>query len=114
MKITTAIAGLSLLTLPSLTAFADDDTQWQKNHPRREQVNERLNNQRKRINEGEKSGKLTPQQAGELHKEDRNIRQQERQMARQNGGHITKTEQRALNQEENRSSRKIYREKHAK
>ena len=33
-------------------------------------------------------------------------------MAAQNGGHLTKTEQRALNQEENRNSRQIREEKH--
>jgi hypothetical protein len=33
-------------------------------------------------------------------------------MAAQNGGHITKAEQRALNQEENAVSRQIYQEKH--
>lgn len=32
---------------------------WQKEHPRRAQVNRRLNNQNARINAGVKSGKLT-------------------------------------------------------
>lgn len=33
-------------------------------------------------------------------------------MASQNGGHITKAEQKALNQEENKVSKEIYNEKH--
>ena len=101
---------LALALCASAPAFAKGN--WKATHPRRAEVNQRLDNQRARINEGEKSGKLSPEQAHELHQDDRNIRAQEREMAAQNGGHITKTEQRALNQEENRESRKIYQEKH--
>jgi hypothetical protein len=103
---------LALAICVSAPAFAKGNGEWKENHPRRAEVNQRLDNQRKRINEGEKSGKLSPEQAKQLHQEDRNVRQQEREMAAQNGGHITKTEQRALNQEENQTSRQIYQEKH--
>ena len=58
------------------------------------------------------SGKLTKQQARKLHKEDRQIRQEERDMASQNGGHITKQEKKTLNQQENAVSNQIYSEKH--
>ena len=88
------------------------ETTWQKNHPRRAEVNQRLANQNKRINQGVKNGTLTKDQATQLHKEDRQIRQEERDMASQNGGHITKQEQRTLNQQENKVSRQIYDEKH--
>jgi len=54
-----------------------------------------------------KEGKLTPAQAHKLHKEDRQIRHEERAMASQNGGHITKQEQRVLNRQENAVSRQI-------
>ncbi|HVN95345.1 MAG TPA: hypothetical protein VMT62_02860 [Syntrophorhabdaceae bacterium] len=89
-----------------------DETTWQKDHPRRTEVNKRLSNQNRRINEGVKNGTLTKQEAGQLHKEDRQIRQEERDMASQNGGHITKQEQRTLNQQENQVSKQIYNEKH--
>lgn len=72
------------------------ETQWQKDHPRRAEVNGRLKNQNKRTNQGVKNGKLTSQQAGQLHHEDRQIRQEERDMASQNGGHITRQEQKTL------------------
>ena len=90
------------------------DKQWNKTHPRRTEVNRRLKNQNRRIDQGVKNGKLTQQQAQELHAEDKNIRNQERGMAKMNGGHITKEEQKTLNQEENRASRQIYQEKHNK
>ena len=83
------------------------DTQWQKNHPRREQVNNRLANQNKRIKDEVKDGDMTKAQARKLHRKDRQIRQEERAMAGQNGGHITKQEQRTLNAQENAVSKQI-------
>lgn len=83
------------------------ESQFQKAHPRRDQVNDRLANQNKRINQEVKEGELTSQKGQRLHKQDRQIRQEERDMASQNGGHITKSEQRVLNQQENAVSRKI-------
>jgi hypothetical protein len=87
------------------SAFAE--TNWERNHPRRHEVNQRLNNQNRRIHKEVKEGDMTKQQAAGLHKEDRQIRQEERSMAAQNGGHITKQEQKTLNQQENQVSRQI-------
>ena len=100
----------------ALTAAAPaaraEETQWQKNHPRRTQVNKRLNRQNRRIRQGVKNGTLTKQQAHQLHQEDHQTRQEERDMAAQNGGHITKQEQRTLNKQENKESQHIYNQKH--
>jgi len=82
-------------------------TQWQKDHPRRAEVNKRLANQNQRIKKEVKEGDMTKAQAAKLHKEDRQIRKEERVMASQNGGHITKQEQKTLNQQENQVSRQI-------
>jgi hypothetical protein len=46
-------------------------------------------------------------QATRLHRDDHQIRREERLMASQDGGHITRQEDRALNQQENRVSRQI-------
>ena len=94
------------------TAAFGQETQWQKDHPRRAEVNGRLNNQNRRIQEGEKSGKLTKEQGRELHQEDKAIRKEERQDAAKNGGHITKAEKRQLNRQENKVSKQIHAEKH--
>ena len=80
---------------------------WNKNHPRRHEVNHRLNNQSKRIHQEVKEGEMSKGQAANLHKDDRQIRQEERSMASQNGGHITKQEQKTLNQQENGVSNQI-------
>lgn len=83
------------------------ETKFKKHHPRREQVNERLANQNRRIHQEIKEGDMMPQQGRTLHRQDRDIRQEERAMASQNGGHVTRSEQRGLNQQENAVSRKI-------
>jgi hypothetical protein len=102
-----ALAALAV----SLSGFAAsamaDETQWQKDHPRRTEVNSRLANQDKRIHQERKEGEITKAQAQKLHSEDHAIRSEERTMASTNNGHITKTEQRALNQQENQVSKQI-------
>ncbi len=90
-----------------LSAGAMAETTWEKNHPRRDQVNDRLQNQNKRINQEVKEGELTKQQARKLHREDRAIRKEERRMAARNDGHITKAEQAKLNRQENAVSKQI-------
>jgi hypothetical protein len=83
-------------------------TKFQANHPRRAQVNKRLNNQNKRISNKVKNGTMSKGQAHQLRQNDKNIRSQERSDAAANGGHITKQEQRGLNQQENQNSRAIH------
>jgi hypothetical protein len=95
------------VTLAGITQTALADTQWQKDHPRREQVNGRLANQNQRIHNQVKDGDLSKKQAAKLHREDHQIRREERMMASQNGGHITKSEQKVLNQQENKVSNQI-------
>ena len=102
------IASVVAVTLGALAAPAlADDTKWQKDHPRREQVNNRLKNQNRRIRQERREGEITGAQARQLHSEDHAIRQEERTMASTNGGHITKAEQKALNQQENQVSQQI-------
>lgn len=102
LTLTLLAVSLGAVAVPS---FAD--SHWQKTHPRREQVNDRLANQNRRIHTEVKEGDLTKTQAAALHKDDRQIRQEERDMAAQNGGHITKAEQKVLNQQENAVSKQI-------
>ena len=86
---------------------ASAESQWAAKHPRREQVNRRLNNQNRRIKNEVRSGQITKARGARLHREDRAIRREERGMAGANGGHITKGEQRSLNRQENKASRQI-------
>lgn len=101
---TIAFAGL-LAAGTASSAFAE--TSWEATHPRRDQVNDRLGNQSRRINREYREGEISRAQARRLHREDRSIRREERYMAAMNGGHITRGEQRVLNQQENQVSRQI-------
>ena len=103
---------LALALLIPGAAFAHGN--WRAEHPRRFEVNHRLAYQNARIREGRESGRLTWRQARQLHAEDRSIRWQERRMAAHNGGHISRAEEGLLNHEENRVSRRIYNQKHAR
>src|SRR5215470_3812925 len=102
-----AIAATVAFALPLTAQAQQTETQWEKTHPRRDQVNDRLENQNKRIKKEVKEGEMSKQKAAQLHRDDRKIRKEERLMASQNGGHITKSEQRVLNQQENAVSRQI-------
>ena len=98
---------VSFAVVATAVSAAFAETQWERNHPRRDQVNDRLANQNRRINHELKEGEITKQQAHQLHREDHAIRQEERDMAKINGGHITKGEQKTLNQQENAVSHQI-------
>jgi uncharacterized protein HemX len=107
ISVRSVTVAVTLAVLTAVASTASAETTWQKNHPRRTQVNHRLNNQDKRIHNDVKNGTLTKGQAASLHKDDHQVRQEERDMASQNGGHISKPEQKVLNQQENGISKQI-------
>lgn len=76
-------------------------------HPRRAEVNLRLARQNYRIDKKVAEGEMSQKEAAKLHHEDQQIRQEEKDMASQDGGHITKLEQKTLNQQENQVSKQI-------
>ena len=102
-----SMALLSAVAAASMGSAMAAETNWEKTHPRRDQVNDRLANQNKRIHQEVKEGEMSKGQAAKLHHEDHQIRKEERLMASQNNGHITKQEQRTLNQQENAVSKQI-------
>src|SRR5258706_14173642 len=68
-----ALAAGTLLSL-SLSTAAMAETQWEKTHPRRDQVNDRLAHQTKRIHREVKEGEMTAPQAPALHRQHHQIR----------------------------------------
>jgi hypothetical protein len=89
----------AILGFAANSAFAE--TWWERNHPRRDQVNDRLENQDRRINHEYREGEISGWQARRLHQEDHTIRNEERAMAGFDRGHITRADERALNSQEN-------------
>jgi hypothetical protein len=104
---TTLMLSLSALLIGASAMARADETKFDKDHPRRAEVNGRLANQDKRIHQEVKEGEMSKAKAAKLHKEDHQIRQEERTMASHDGGHITKADQRSLNQQENAVSHQI-------
>ena len=92
------------LTLNATSALAG--------HPRIHEVNARLENQGDRIHAGAKGDQLTSAEAQGLRKDDRMIRREEHSMAKLDGGHLTKADQKALNQQLNAVGEQIKDERH--
>jgi hypothetical protein len=101
-----ALVSVSLLGLAGFAGTASANT-WQDNHPRRVEVNHRLNRQTDRIAHAVTAGQISPLRAVRLLRKEHQLRREERVMASLDHGHITRAEQRALNQQENRLSRRI-------
>ena len=81
---------------------------YDKGHPRINQVDRRQQNQQQRISNDIKDGKMTPAQAAQVEKQDARIENQEKADIAKNGGtHLTKAQQRQINREQNRTSKKI-------
>ncbi len=102
-----SVIAIAFAVLGTSYTAASAETLWQFNHPRREQVNDRLANQNYRIHQEVMEGELSPGQAAALHAEDHTIRIEERTMASFNGGHITPYEHHLLNNQENGVSHQI-------
>ncbi len=104
---------LTLATALGLAGIASASaTPWTEHHPRRVEVNHRLAHQDRRINHDLAEGKITGRQAARLHREDRVVRADERFDARFDHSHLTRADQRSLNQDENGVSRQIQRDAH--
>lgn len=73
-------------------------------------VDERQARQQKRIEQGLKSGELTPREAGRLERQEARIAAEEK--ASRSDGKLSKRERAKLQRDLNKASRHIYREKH--
>jgi len=101
-------AGVAAASLACLLGAGSASAEtWDQAHPRRVEVNHRLNMQNRRIDREHREGELKGGEAHKLHEQDRFVRHEERFDAAQNGGHITRQERRALNQQENGVSKEI-------
>jgi hypothetical protein len=75
-------------------------------------VNQRLENQRDRIQAGKQDDQLTKGEATRLRADDAAIHAQEKVYRQANDGKLTTGEKKQLNRELNRNSRQIYRARH--
>lgn len=84
------------------------------NHPRVNQVNHREQNQQKRIGNGIKNDKLSSQQAAHLERGETRLKNNEKRDMAADNGHLTKQDQRQLNNEANHMSKRISNDKNGK
>jgi len=104
---TLSLSVLSLVAGGMIASAAAAETPWQAQHPRQHEVLARDAHQRAEVREERREGDLTRRQANRLLTADRRIDRQDHFLARANGGHITRHEQRFLNREETRVGRRI-------
>jgi len=76
------------------------------------EVNQRQRNQQKRIGEGVENGSLTPAETARLEKQEAAIHHEVKTERKANGGTLTAQERRQVNRQQNRESKRIYRQKH--
>jgi len=81
-------------------------------HPRVNQVNGREANQQKRIANGIKNNQLNAKQASNLEKREASVQGREQKDMAAHNGHLTKSEQKGINRQQNRISNSIYKDKH--
>ena len=93
-----AIAALSF----SATAFAEEHKQT---------INERQHRQNERIQQGVKSGELTPKEAARLREHRRSMRRYEHR-SRKDGGGISSKEAQRMDKMQDKQSKAIYNQKH--
>jgi len=75
-------------------------------------INQRKENQQDRIAQGAKSGQLTSGETAHLEHQESGINQEEHGMRAQDNGHLTQSDRKTLDKQQNAESRRIYRDKH--
>ncbi len=76
------------------------------------EVQNRLNHEQQRINQGVKNGSLTNGEYDRVETQENRIEAQRNRDLRRDNGHLTAAQYRRLNREENNLSRNIYFDKH--
>jgi hypothetical protein len=95
------IASFGLAMAAGAAGAASAATPWQAHHPRRVEVNHRIEHLNRSIRVERRDGRISEAEAYRLHARVHMIRLQERRMARFDGSHLTRHEQARLNREEN-------------
>jgi hypothetical protein len=77
-----------------------------------QEINQRKENQQDRIAQGVKSGQLTAGETSHLEKQEAAINHEEKAMRAQDNGHLTKSDRKLINKQQNQESHRIYKDKH--
>jgi len=77
-----------------------------------QQIQNRRENQQKRISQGIASGQLTAGEASNLENKESQLNHEETDMRKLDNGHLTKADRATLQQQQNQLSKQIYQDKH--
>jgi hypothetical protein len=111
-KFLAATALIALLTSGAAgVAHAQTSDTTIPGHPRVNEVDQRLENQQNRIDNGVKDGQINAKQEMRDEKTDAKVSQELSADQAKNGGHITKAEQRKMNKQLNGNSKRIHRQR---
>jgi hypothetical protein len=105
MKLNHLLLAAALVALPA-SAFA------QSTYHQRHDIKQRKGNQQSRINQGARSGQLTPHETSRLEHQEHGINKEERGMRAQDNGHLTAQDRHTLASQQNKESARIYADKH--
>jgi len=75
-------------------------------------VDQRRENQQDRIAQGIRSGQLTPGEASKLENKEQGVNREVKGMRQENGGKLSKADRAVVNQQQNKLSKQIYKDKH--
>src|SRR5579883_1819663 len=101
-------AAAALALALGLTANAQDSSSTTTSKP----ATLAQRRQQHRIANGINSGQLTAGETQRLERREAGISRETRDMREDNGGHLNQAQRRAVNRQQNRASRHIYRAKH--
>lgn len=111
MKKQIAYATLALLLAAPVAAMAQNADAPVPGHARVNEIDQRLENQQKRIDNGVAAGTINAKQEARDEKADAKVSTELSKDEAKNGGHITKAEQVKMNRQLDHNSKRIHRQK---
>jgi hypothetical protein len=107
IKTTFIAALLGVTAVAGLAGGASAETRWGHEHARQHEVLARASHQSREIRRDYRHGEISRGQETRLLRADQRVAREDRFLARANGGHISRHEQRFLNGQENHIGRRL-------
>jgi hypothetical protein len=103
-RIISSILAGALVAGTATMTFAADEKEGR--------IQQRKENQQKRIAKGVENGSLTPRETGRIERQESKLNKEVRHDRKENGGNLTNKEKARVNRQQNKLSKEIYNQKH--
>lgn len=110
MKSTSLLSGVVLLI--SSAAFSQTPTTTTPPPVTGQTIEQRKDNQQKRVGEGLENGSMTAGEAAKVEKQEKALNTEEHAMRQEDGGKLSTGDKKLLNSQQNQLSNEIYKDKH--